>query len=267
MLKSFRPQLIPTIVLIIVVPLFLYLANWQFKKSLAEKFRQEKVLINQSQLSEQLPTIVNSDDKSEEFNSILYKNLRLNGKLVGVNFFLDNQINDDKAGFRLYSLFKVKNHPLILIDRGFIPQIKGREVLPELPQQYSDEVQIEGFLTPITNRFLAEEYRPKINDKIWQTIDINLIENALNQKIYPLQLAVQKVNGIKGSGITHPVDFLFAPTKFENSQKILMHQGYAGQWLLFALTAIVLWVYYSFRSQKKDTIDHDFNSINGVTNG
>jgi len=237
-LRKFKPQLVPTIALIVFLPIFGYLANWQYQK--AKNLEQLQIFQNKNlnNFHLQLPNDVQLADDKYKFS-----NYRLKGQYSELSFLLDNQIFNNRAGYHLFSLFLTDKQKLILINRGWLPQGRTRQDLPKFTTP-NTELEIEGYLHPIQNINLAQKYKPKINDKVWQIIDVDLISKFIGQKVYPYQLrllATQDPKKIK----QYPITFNYE--KRFRTDKIIMHKSYAGQWTLFAVTAIVLWLIYSWK--------------------
>ena len=144
-------------------------------------------------------------------------------------------------GFRVFTLFAPRDtHWLVAVERGWIAGDRHR--LPDLPPLSRDRTTISALLIPN-----AGARRTLRRDKLSKTKKVQLVQSVLpirlgevlNENVYPhpIFLSSQSASAL-------PQAAALAGFSLLSPQR---HWAYAFQWLLMALTLLVLWFFASFK--------------------
>lgn len=221
----FSPGWIPTLATLFFLFLFIHLGVWQIHRA-EQKRHIEKDFTRHTYFSS-----INSLRDSPQ-SELRYQHLQITGYFDNRHLiFLDNKTYHQMVGYHVFSPFIIPNQKkTLLVDRGFVA-IKSRKVLPNIPLVQGLQT-IDGLIYFPHKSFLLK--RDQINQQ-WpltlQQIDVNLIENALHQKIYPFYLLLQSEDG---SMLIRDWHAVVLPAS--------RHTGYAIQWFLLALTLMVIYL-------------------------
>ena len=168
-----------------------------------------------------------------------YQPITLTGRFYSSHsFLLDNQMHKHIAGYHVLTPFQTDHGVWLLINRGWIPRGRNRNILPTLPQLDSTHTFIGTTYYPSDKQFsLGKEHR---TDNKWpvriQTIDIQHIEEKLGQPLAPFIVRIDK-----NSPIDHP------PPMIREWRIVNMssdkHHGYALQWYGIAFALLCLYLY------------------------
>lgn len=233
---TFSPNLIPTVVALLLLYLLYSLGHWQLsraesKESLKQQIESRRDLkpVDLSllpELSEQkqfMPVTLSGSFKSDK------------------NFLLDNKVMDKKAGYNVITAFKVNDKEWVLVNRGWIARTQYRKDLPvfETPD---GEVELSGFVrTPYEKVFMLQDQQYDL--RRWpvfiQSINIKELEQVLNIKLKPYVVMLDK-NSAAGFNRNWPAYKL-------DSDK---HIGYAVQW--FALFCALLGIFFIVNTKRNE---------------
>ncbi|MDD5755484.1 MAG: SURF1 family protein, partial [Methylococcales bacterium] len=120
--------------------LFLSLGAWQVQRA-NEKQQFLDLEAKRANESVQLTIEITDDAKA-----LRYKRASVVGYYdTSKQFLLDNQIDGGKAGYFVFTPFKLQNsNKAILVNRGWIPLVEPRAVLPNVDFQAESETTING---------------------------------------------------------------------------------------------------------------------------
>lgn len=232
---TFSPGLIPTVVTVLLLILLFSLGQWQLRRA---EFKD-----NLKQAVEQRRDVkpVDLELLPQERELQLFRPVVLTGRFdTGKSFLLDNRVVNRTAGFDVITPFKTNNGQWLLIDRGWLPQVRAREVLPTFNTS-ADELTLTGFIrTPSENVYMLDEHR--IDATQWpviiQRVDVNELGKVLDSELYP---QVVMLDEMSPAGF----DRHWPALKFDSSK----HVGYAIQW--FALFSALLAIFILVNTKKK----------------
>lgn len=170
-----------------------------------------------------------------EPEKLRYKRIQLYGHYISSKqFVLDNQIHNRKVGYNILTPFKVANTDyVVLVDRGWVPVEKSRELLPEINVNESLREIIGVVYTPFGDPFtLGEIDNGDIQwPRLIQYLDFAVLSQRLGISLQPftLRLDSDQQNGY----LREWKIFAFSPNK---------HIAYAVQWFALALTLLILFI-------------------------
>ncbi len=238
--KIFKPALIPTIVILLLLPVLLSLGFWQLdraeeKRALIELFKQQ----NESGL-----LVVNDTIKFDE--KLNYRSAQIQGTYNSTKqVFIDNKIYQGKTGVYVMTPFKLKNSEYsILVNRGWVPMVIDRSVLPQIKTP-------ENLLT-LTGKIKISSKKPFMvgeqfqSNEGWpalmQWLNITEIENISGLKLLPYIFLLDKKEQSGYVRNWKPVVML--------PEKSL---SYAVQWFSLALALIVIYIVVNLKNSKRES--------------
>jgi surfeit locus 1 family protein len=217
-----------TFIIAIIVTLLCSLGVWQISRGLAKRDQ-----LQQWEASHRI-VLLKANDLLTHTELERYTGVQLTGHFINENtVLLDNKTNNGRVGYHVITPLCFSKKQCILVDRGWIPLIRSRDLLPEIPPILG-EVTIEGYLdfayrNPLTKQSIEN------NEIKWplrvQEIDIKKLATLLDRNIFSM-LVKFKI----------PSSYSFEIPPFKGSRLCPeRHYGYAVQWFLLAITLAVLY--------------------------
>jgi len=232
-IKSFKPTVVSTLVLVLLAILFANLGVWQIRRG------AEKIAIEQQFESAGVLELEDAMENRSRFSSIdvagHYDTRR--------HILLDNQVWQGRAGIHVFTPFYTLNGATILVNRGWLPLTADRKIMPDIPTPQHQTV-LRGILNifPVPGRTLgmADKLRTDKWPQLVTYLDRADVSAALESPLaeWIVQLSKSEQAGF-GDRDWKPV--------FLTSSK---HKGYAFQWFSLAGICIVLWIFNSFRMER-----------------
>lgn len=215
-------ELVQSLIFIAIFILCTLLAIWQWQRA------------EESRLLE-----VHNDQQIEKNNN----QIALSGYWLSSNFLLDNRTHKGKVGYYHLGLFKpTASNKALLVNLGWFlaPILRNDIPNPELPM---GKQQITLANIPLIKPVVwTTDHWPSPLNKNWpkriQSIDIERFELATKQEIDPGYW--QLISG-KGKLMN-----IFQSSPYLNKHK---HLGYALQWLLIAIAALMVGFFSSIKEQ------------------
>ena len=116
----FNPSLWPTLVVLLILPLFASLGFWQLDRA-----EQKRTLHHEFQARQEAEAIdLNSKQMLFEiYDELNWRNVFTEGAFPrDINILLDNQVENGVAGYYVYTPFKLKEQEVwVLVNRGWLP--------------------------------------------------------------------------------------------------------------------------------------------------
>ena len=235
---DFSPSLWPTSAVLLILPLFLSLGFWQLDRA-----EQKRVLHKEFEVRQNAPA-VNLNEEREFRNSLeelLWHKVTLEGEFSrDASVLLDNQVIGGKAGYFVYTPFKLKGEAYwILVNRGWVSAGASRDDPPSLIVE-EGVLKIDGRVKspPSTGILLAENLAEQLgNGSIRvQKLELAAIEKALEIELlsYVIRLESESVGGF--------ARHWKAPGSGEEK-----HLGYAFQWFAMAVAIFIIYLILNFK--------------------
>ena len=233
----FKFKLIPTLIFAITFCGFIVLGFWQIDRA------DQKNVLNSNYIDRQQEAIIVLDKNNviDEKSSLLWRKVEFEGSFINKqNIILDNQIFNQIAGFNIITPFKIKgSDSLVLINRGWHPNLKNRETLPII-NEISDERILQGHIAsfPVSGIKLGKNNIETLNSQIFrfQRLDAAELNYFFSAKIMPYMIYLDPIIDKELYGNFK----LPAP----DSQK---NYGYAFQWFAFAITLLIIFIRLSMK--------------------
>jgi surfeit locus 1 family protein len=236
----FSPKIVTSLLALLFFYLFISLGLWQldraeYKKNLYLEFESRQIA---EAIDFNLP-----ENFQLEVSQLLWRNILAEGEFLEKSqILLDNQVENTKAGYFVYTPFRLFNsNKVVLVNKGWVLADKDRSVVPAL--EYTQEiVKIIGVIKeiPKTGLLLKETPPEKMNEQVYRVQRINTEElgKLTKEKISPyiIRLEPESEHGY--------VRNWRVPGSDESK-----HKGYAFQW--FAFAAALLLIYLILNIKKK----------------
>ena len=235
--RLIQSRLLFTIIMFLIFVSFLSLAHWQWRR-----VEQKQHLLTQlkTQQDAQPVTIL-----PEQFNeNIRYRKVKIQGTFEPEKIILlTNRIHDQQPGMDVIGLLIIKqSNKILLVNRGFLA-VKSSDLknIPKIIMPKGIQT-VQGMINiPAKNFFLGENQLTK--QGVWpielQRLDLNQLSQMLKMTIYPyliLETNNQSLGFIQDWRIVNA-----SPEK---------SRGYAVQWLLLALTTLIIYIVLEVKRKK-----------------
>ncbi len=223
----FRPSLLPTVAVLLVLPLLLSLGFWQLHRA---EFKQ--------QLLDQFATRTQQSPQPLTRHPPNFTPMQVTGYYDNQHSILfDNRIVNHQAGYDILTPFIPQNDgQVLLVNRGWVPrqtEINQGTLIPVNGQQT-----IVGITqVPEHNMVLSHSSIPVAWPLIIEDIRFKELEHELNRPLYPfiLLLSTEMPHGF----IRH--------WQTINTMSPQRHIGYAVQWFSLALTLMIIYLKFNIR--------------------
>jgi surfeit locus 1 family protein len=236
----FRPNLIGTILMLVCIPLFIKFGFWQYNKAEQKQILQD--MYDKALVSEPVDLPLEFTD----LDSWRYRAVRVVGTYVPeYQILLDNQVEQERAGYHVITPLKIRQSDKhILIDRGWILAHPDKSVLPVI-ETPAGEQEIVGHLWLPSTKFYSLEHQQAVVkeaewERVWQNMDMARYQQSVDIEVMPLAIRLDAKSEAGGYLRVWP----------RPAERITTHIGYAYQWFGFAVAAVLIWIFTSFKRRE-----------------
>jgi cytochrome oxidase assembly protein ShyY1 len=231
-MSSFRPGWLPTLVVLVLLPLLVWLGFWQLER--AEEKRAMMVASEARQLMAPLPI-----QALEQQSALAYTRVSLQGTFDPAHsVLLDSRTRNGVVGVELLQPFYDQPSGLwVLVNRGWLPwpdrRVAPKFTTPEMP------LSLTGWLyLPPGEGFLLKQTDSSAWPKLVNAVDAPALWKQLGRGGTPFQVRLEP------GAAAYQADW---PVVAMDPQK---HLGYAVQWFALALALLVLFIYLGIRNAR-----------------
>jgi surfeit locus 1 family protein len=230
---SFNYKLLPSLVFIIFFTLFIKLGFWQLDRA------DQKKIINMAfvERQNQPPIPLNKETIQMPIIDIIWHHVTISGEFLNdKNIILDNQVVQEKAGFLIYTPFKIlDSNKIILVNRGWYPLSNSRNDVPNIPPIKGAQA-IEGEINqmPSSGISLGKVITEKLNESSFrlQKMDYEVLSSLIGKDLMRYVVKLKKPIFDK----TYVIDLgIPVPDSDKN-------YGYAFQWFAMAFTLFIIFI-------------------------
>ncbi|MDR2220839.1 MAG: SURF1 family protein [Methylobacillus sp.] len=230
----FQPRLLPALTALLCAALFVRLGLWQQHKAEAKQTLQAQLDSHMKEAPVALP------DTIADAEAWRYRNVRVRGSYeTHYQILLDNQVDDERAGYHVVTPLHIEGtERRILVDRGWIPAPVLHSDIPVI-ETPGEPLEITGNLwLPSDKIYTLESPTPAAGwQKVWQNMDMKRYRQAVPFELHPLVIRLAPDSDAGGFTRNWP----------RPAERMEMNWGYAYQWYGFAVAAIAIWLFLSFR--------------------
>lgn len=236
MAYRFRPQWIPTLAFLLLLPGLINLGMWQLNKARAKQALQGQL----EQRSKQAPLSINARvDNPEE---IRYRRVRVQGQWdAAYQFLLDNKVNEQEvAGYHVLTPLKISGSELrVLVNRGWVPIGPDRQRLPEVSPP-GGEVVVEGIAVVPSKKIFAlakpQDTREKL-EPVWQNLELDRYNQSVPFKVQPIVILLDPASKAGGYERVWP----------RPDERVEKNLGYAYQWFGMAVALVGIFIFVNLK--------------------
>jgi len=226
----FKPSLIPSIITCALLYTMISLGNWQLERADYKSNLQSIIESRQSIDPVDLNSLINK--KEEDW---LYHPVIASGEYdTQHQIYYDNQVHNMVAGYSIFTPLKLSDTSGILVNRGWLPVGKSRDLLPNIDLPTNDTVSITGLMSlpPSKGVVLSDAANGYVQwPAVLQYMDTTEIEKLLGYKLLPMVLVI---NDSKNTALdVMPIKINMRGEK---------HTGYAFQWFALSLTLLIIYI-------------------------
>jgi surfeit locus 1 family protein len=226
----FRPPLWATLLAAAGLAVTLAAGNWQLNRA-SQKLALQAEL---GRRAAEPPVTLTS--APADADALLHRRVRATGRfLTEHTIYLDNRVHGGRAGYHVLTpLIIAGGERAVLVNRGWVASEGRRDRLPAVPAP-AGEVTLEGVAASASQR-VVELAEVTVQGPVWQNLHFDRYQATLP---LPLQPFVLQQASDSGDGLTRDWP--------RPDARVHVHQGYAGQWFLFAALIAVLYVVLNVR--------------------
>ncbi|MDD5320420.1 MAG: SURF1 family protein [Methylococcales bacterium] len=223
-----------TLAYLCLLGLLLALGTWQLGRA-----QEKRAFLEQQEQGSASGSIELSAAIEIDANAVRYKKVKVTGHYDQMHqFLIDNQISDGKAGyFVLTPLVLQGQAKAVLVNRGWMPLNKDREILPDVHIKEQQTV-VTGHINrfPAVGIKLAGAETPTNTwPSVVQVVDSQVLAKKLAYPLFPFQIELDK-SSPEGYKREWQKTAIMLPEQ---------HTAYAIQWFALALTLTILFFGYS----------------------
>ena len=229
---KFTPGLWPTLIFVLVFPLFIALGFWQLDRADQKTAYQQQYLDQRKKP----PLYLQEIKQSGLVDELTWRKVVVDDEVVlDTDILLDNKIVNGKAGYYIYKPVAVKGtNKKVLINLGWQQAELRRDTVPDL-RSFGSLKGIEGYIKQpqFSGVQFSETPVEKLSENIYrvQHIDFEQLEEYFNFKLERYVIRVS--NG---------TDLGYHTEWYEPGFGQEKHLGYAFQWFSFATVLFILFI-------------------------
>jgi surfeit locus 1 family protein len=237
----FNPKILTSVLALIFLYVFVSLGFWQLDR--AEYKRDRFAEFEAKQSAEAIDFNKEKINRLEK-EELIWRRVKVRGEfLEQYQIILDNQVEDTRAGYYIYTPFKLdQSDKVVLINRGWLIANADRKVSPEIITT-NGTVEINAVIKeiPRTGLLLKESPPEQMSESIYrvQRINIEEIEKLTSLSLLPyiIRLEAESEHGYKRKWRL--------PGSGENT-----HLGYAFQWFAFAVALLIIYLVLNIKKRQ-----------------
>ncbi len=243
-MSRFRPGLLPTLLVLALLPLLVWLGFWQLERS-----EQKRELLERQQArQEAAPLTPEQIDGSAEQ---AYARVYLQGRFDAAHsFLLDSRTRDGQVGVELLQPFYDEpSGRWLLINRGWLPW-PDRRIAPQFDTPPQPLKLAAWLYVPPGKPFVFSERMAEGWPRLISHVDVPALWALLGR-----------------DGVAHELRLEPGPSAYRadwpvTSMSPQQHVGYAVQWFALAAALLALFVYFGVHQARgarhePDESDHD----------
>ena len=227
-----QSALIGALLLAVLIPSFVSLGLWQWRKAETKTAIQAELDSRSSDLAVAMPTA------PADVDELRHRRVLLRGTYDAARqVLIDNRLHREQAGYHVITPLRLAGSEMhVLVNRGWVAAPADHKIVPaaEVP---AGTIELTGIAVVPGQRFFNLAPQPTSGwDAVWQNLDLARFRNAVPYPIQPV--VVQLDPGAPGGYVRE------WPRPDERAER---HRSYALQWFGFALASVAIWVYFLVR--------------------
>lgn len=238
--RKFIPGLVPTLLTLILIPIFIRLGYWQL-----ERADQKREMQTRYEQRTNMPGF-RLEPKVRSSHDIEYRRVYVRGVFDPKHqFLIDNRVLNGKVGYHVVTPLKMSNsNRYVLINRGWVQASPYRNELPDIPVS-TKMVTIHGVLVkPEPDVFTLGDRNREGTE--WparmQWLDLKVIEKATSKEFYPYAVLM---DADAPDGYARE----WGKVDLDPDKSV----GYAMQWFSFAIVLLIIYIVVNLKKTEQDS--------------
>ena len=236
---DFKRMPIPTLAMLVLLPLFLYLGYWQLQRA------EEKRALQAEYDRRAHDTPVSIGSRLQHAEALRFYKVVAKGRYeTDYQVLLDNRVHQGRAGYHVITPLHIQGSDMrVLVNRGWVPLGEDRVQLPALETPQGQQVVTGVATVPMEKVFMLAEPEPIGGDwqPVWQHLNMKRYSQAVPFPVQPVVVLLDSAS--PAGGFTREWSRL--------DTGIAVHQGYAFQWFTLAAALLAIYLLLSRRGAKK----------------
>jgi surfeit locus 1 family protein len=237
--RGFRPRALPTLAAITAIVVCVAAGTWQ-----RERFRAKEALRARfDAAAHAAPIALAGLPPDSDWPALRYLPVVATGEFVtSRQILIDNKVHAGRAGYDVVTPLALADGRMVLIDRGWTPQLASRSQLPTVPPP-TGVVSVRGRIVLPPGYFELRRAQPA--GAVWQNLDPERYSAATGLHVLPVV--------IEATAEPVPDDGLVRewPLPDFGAER---HRIYMVQWYLFAALGAAIWIWFN---RPRHTPPHD----------
>lgn len=236
---TFTPRLVPTVFLLVALPLLVGLGAWQLQRAAYKRELQAQFQTRSH------AALALKDINTQSLKSQAYRSIRITGHYDNTRpILIDNKILRHRVGYDVLTPFIPDNtDKIVMVNRGWIAGTGHRDQLPAIASSVGKQT-IEGLIKLVSKKafMLGEDAHSNQWPALMQAVDLPQFATIYRKPVYPFILLLSpKMRG----GFARE----WRPVVITSAK----HVAYAVQWFALALTLVIIYLVLSTRREDNDS--------------
>jgi surfeit locus 1 family protein len=212
------------------------------KLGLWQQHKAEAKQVLQAQLDRRLQEApVALPDNIIDLEAWRYRRVKVRGSYdARYQILLDNQVEQDRAGYHVVTPLQLENGARVLVNRGWVAAPADHANVPQIDTP-AGMLEVEGIVWLPPERYFILGSAPEGGkwQAVWQNMDMKRYATLVPFAVQPFVIRLDAASS--GGG--------FVRNWPKPAERIEMHVGYAYQWFGFALAFIVIYIVVNLRKK------------------
>lgn len=235
----FAPPVWGVLVLLVVVGLFCSLGAWQIQRGEAKaSMLAQQRAAGKAEARPLAPALAVASRRDEPMQALYGHRYRITGRVDGSQqILLDNQVFDERVGYRVWTPVVLDDGRRVLVDRGWVALGPGGRSSPPDPDAPEGRVKMTGRLRGLPQPGLQLSAAQACDQQGWpRVLNFPRIEQVRCQYMSPVVdgLLLLDENDSRGFARDWGAQFERMPP--------VRHYGYALQWFAMAIAVMIIFV-------------------------
>ena len=235
-MRAFRPGVLPSLVVLLLLPLLLSLGAWQLQRA-----DEKSALLDRQEARRQAPA--QAIGELEQSADLAFRRVLLRGYFDAEHsLLLDNRTRDGRVGVELLQPFYDQPSGLwLLLNRGWLPWPDRRTPVAFSTPSGALQLQAWIYVAPGETFQLQADQPGNSWPQLMTRIDTHGLWQQLGRAGWPFELRL-----------------LPGPAAYQAQWAVVAmgpekHLGYAVQWFAMALALACLFIYFGIRNAKEQS--------------
>ena len=227
---EFNPGLWPTIATLAILPMLVWLGNWQLERAAWKQGLVDSATETADHAPQPLLDVIDAGGE------LAFRPVFFDGRYdLEHQLLLDNRIHNGRAGYHALTPAMLAGHDrAVLVNRGWLPMGTTRAQLPPLPGP-GQTLLVAGTLARLPEKVFLLDDAEEANagwPQVIQHVDFDDVSRRLGYSVLPVIVQLD-------TGDPHGFVREWKPVYGIPSDK---HRAYAMQWFTLALVLLLIYI-------------------------